>query len=195
MKVPMRSQPEIIRFNSPPRKVQSEFPGMAVHTESEVEGLVQEGYLQGWEAGQKALNSQLVQQRADLLHLQTGVIASMKQAVQGVVDQTEDLLRALVLEYVQKIVGETAITGEMIEGVVHEALQGVARDAVFELRLHPEDLTLFKQIQGDLAVAKNVEIQGDATLQRGDCVVNTRFGTIDARRATKLNNLQKVLSC
>jgi flagellar assembly protein FliH len=191
----MQSQPEIIRFNSRLREVRAHFPGRATQTSSEVEALVQEGYAEGWEAGQKVLSSQLVQQRADLLHLQNGVIASMKQAVHGVIAETEDILRALVLDSVRKIIGESAINLETVEGVVKEALHGVAHDCVFELRLHPDDLVLFRQVQGELALSNEVEIREDTKLERGDCIVSTRFGTIDARRSTKLNNLQKALSC
>jgi flagellar assembly protein FliH len=41
--------------------------------------------------------------------------------------------------------------------------------------------------------AARVEIQADAALQPGDCVVDTDFGQIDGRLETRLGELRRAL--
>jgi hypothetical protein len=57
-------------------------------------------------AGEKALGEQLVRQRADLLDLQSGVLESLRQAIPGVVRDTEVAVITLALEVARKLVAD-----------------------------------------------------------------------------------------
>lgn len=185
----MQSQREIIKFGQELRGVDVTFHGPAILSAGELDQLLQARFSEGWEAGQKSLSAQLVQQRSDLLQVQNGVIASLKKAVAGVVAETEAVLAELTFTSVCRIVGQTAVTKEMVSETVTESLSGIASNCVFEIRLHPEDLQMFQDLQGDFGLSKEVLLVADNALERGDCCVRTRFGLVDARRSTKLQNL------
>jgi flagellar assembly protein FliH len=190
MKTPRPLPPETIPLKAPLRGLQSEFLGKALFTASELESVTQARFSEGWEEGQKNLRAQLVQQRMELMELQKGLFVSLRRAVDQVVTQTESTVCELVVTYVRKIVGQSAITAESVQEIVSDALQGVARETVLQVRLHPEDYRLLQELRQETA-SDEFEIVSDDTLKRGDCLVQTKFGAVDARRETKLASVQK----
>jgi flagellar assembly protein FliH len=152
---------------------------------------------QGRREGEKALGEQLAQQRAELGELQRGILESLRRAVPQVVQETEGAVIGLALEAAQKVVAGLPITAEMVEGVVREALRQVEESAAVTVQLHPEDLALLRK-QG-AAVLEGVPETGplrfvaSAEVTRGGCLVQTRFGVIDARREVKFKQLAQSL--
>jgi flagellar assembly protein FliH len=76
----------------------------------------------------------------------------------------------------------------LVRGAVRKA--GDTRHLV--VRVHPEDLGLVEAAVASGAAgisAAQVQVAGDASLDRGDCVVDTDFGTVDGRLRTRLEEL------
>lgn len=66
-----------------------------------------------------------------------------------------------------------------------EALQGISSADVVRIRLNPNDRErLADALRGELG-GDGVEITADGSVGRGGCVVDTRFGTIDATIDTR----------
>jgi len=149
-----------------------------------------------WRDAQKAEREQLARERAELLELQNGVLQALNRALPEMARQGEDALIALALQAVDKLVAGLPIGPEMIEATVREALQHVENGPV-SVVLHPDDLALLQRVNSQLLPAQD----GDARLQfrtspdltRGGCLVQTRFGVIDASRETKSALLKKSL--
>ena len=78
----------------------------------------------------------------------------------------------------------------LVRGAVRKA--GDTRHVV--IHVHPDDLTL---VQGAVAsgeagiTAARVEVTGDGSLEPGDCVVDTDFGTVDGRLRTRFEELYR----
>lgn len=190
---------------------------------------VQAGYERGRLDGERALAAQLLQQRAEIMELQTGLLASLRNALPQIIRDSERTLVALALEVAQKLVAGLPINGEMIEATVKEALAQVADGTDFTVQLHPDDLALLERMNSPLCGSEKAEVksqpsavspqkaeagsqnsdsrlltpdfrhppirfQATAQIPRGGCVVQTRFGLIDARRETKLEVLGKALA-
>jgi flagellar biosynthesis/type III secretory pathway protein FliH len=144
------------------------------------------------------LSLQLFQQRAEVHEMMSGVLNSLRQAVPQVVRETENAMIALSLSVAQKLVGGLPISAAMVEEVVRDALAQIEGTAQFTVRLHPADLALLQQsgspLLADSDGAKEFRFLAATEVSRGGCLVQTQFGTVDARRETKIELLQRTLT-
>jgi flagellar biosynthesis/type III secretory pathway protein FliH len=170
---------------------------IAAENQRRQEADLKASYDKGKRDGEKALSEQLLQQRAEILQLQNGVLESLRQSVKKVVADSEDTLVALTLEIAQKLVGSLAITPEMVESSVKDALGQIEQSTRIKVLLHPEDLSLLQKIDSALLPQAGsqsaMQVQSSSDVTRGGCIVETDFGTIDARRETKLEMIKRSL--
>lgn len=157
----------------------------------------QAAFERGVAEGEKRLGEQLLRQRTELLELQNGVLASLRDAVPRVVRQSEAALIQLALEVAQKLVGDLPVSAEMIEAAVRSALAQVEESTEFHVFLHAEDLALLQKCSSPALLRgpgnEAVRFQASSEVTRGGCLVQTRFGVVDARRETKLALIRQSL--
>ena len=174
----------------------------ALPPESELErrerAAEQAAYERGRLDGEKNLGEQMLQQRNELLELHQGVIESLRRAVPEVIQQTENTLMQIALECARKIVAGIPISPELVEAVVREAVTQTKETAEIMIQLHPDDLALLRKHQSPilqgLPDAGPLKFIGSFEISRGGCLVQTRFGLLDARRETKLEQLCESIS-
>ena len=86
----------------------------------------------------------------------------------------------------------------MLEAVVQEALQQASDTAGVVIKLHPDDLALLRKhnspLLNGLPETGSLRFTVSPEVTRGGCVVQTRFGQIDARRETKVEQLRLTLT-
>jgi flagellar assembly protein FliH len=159
---------------------------------------LQAHFEQGRLEGERALAEQLLRQRAEILELQNGVLASLREVVPQVVRDCESGLVQLALEAAQRVVGGLPISTELIETAIREVCAEVEDTAEFTIQLHPEDLKLLEQSQSPLlqppAGRERIHFLPSQQVTRGGCVVQTPFGLIDARRETRFELLRQSVS-
>ena len=155
-------------------------------------------YERGRGEGERAMREQLLQQRSEMVELQKGVVHSLEQMLPRMAQEMESALIQLALESARKIVGGLEIDLQMVERVVREALGQVQDTAEISIRLHPEDLALLRKHESPLLEGLPetgpLRFSGSPEITRGGCVVQTRFGLIDALRETKLEQLRKAVN-
>lgn len=147
--------------------------------------MIEERYRVGFEAGQKALGEQLIEQRKQLLELQSGILRSLENALPGIVAECERSIVLLALESARRVVQQIPIDAALVEGVVRSALQELQEAAEYEVLLHPADLASLQKVQsGLLPSSENTKVRfvADSRIAPGDCLVNTRHGSIAATR-------------
>ena len=148
--------------------------------------------------GEKSLGAQLVQQRAEVMELQTGVLAALRNVVPQVARECEGALVTLAIEAARRLVGGLPVSAEMVEASVKEACAQVEDSAGLNVQLHPDDLALLEKVNSPLLLPQGgkdrIHFHASAQVSRGGCVVQTRFGVIDARRETKIELLKNALS-
>jgi flagellar biosynthesis/type III secretory pathway protein FliH len=153
-------------------------------------------YQLGLADGEKALTEKLIQQRAELHELAQGLLESLRQAVAQVVRDTENAMVSLALAVSQKLVADLPISAAMVEAAVRDALAQVEGAARFTVRLHQADLELLQKTGSPLltpAAGRDFHFLASQDVTRGGCLVETNFGTVDARRETKLDLLKRNL--
>ena len=155
------------------------------------------GFEAGRIEGERALGEQLLKQRTELHELMSGTINSLRKAVPQVIHDAENMMVSLALEVAQKLVSDMPISVPMVEAVVRDALAQVEGTAQYTVRLHPADLELLQKSGSPLLVgmdgASDCRFLGSPDVARGGCLVQTRFGTVDARRETKFDLLKRSL--
>jgi len=155
-------------------------------------------YERGRQEGEAALREQLIAQRNEMAALLHGVIDSLQKTVPQLVHETESALIQLALESAQKIVAGMPVNPKLVESVVREALQQVEDTAEVVIQLHPDDLALLQKHKSDVLKpspnSKPLQFSSSAEVTRGGCLLRTRFGIIDARRETKLDQLREALA-
>ncbi len=156
-----------------------------------------QAYERGVVDGERRLSDQLLQQRADLQRLQTGVLNSLRDAVSGVLQDSETMLLDLAFEVAEKVIDGVPISREVVEANVRSALDEAKDATQFTIHLHPDDLELLKRQTSDLldesATGRPMRFVPDPEVGRGGCLVRTEFGSIDARRETRLARLRQAL--
>lgn len=157
----------------------------------------QEAHARGWREGEQSLREQLVEQRAELAQMQQGILKSLNGAVSQVLRETETAVIGLALQAAQKLVAGLPISPELIEAVVREALRQLEESSNVTVQLHPDDLALLRKngspLLGDPGTAGPVRFTASPEVTRGGCRIETRFGTLDACRETKLQQLRQSL--
>lgn len=83
-----------------------------------------------------------------------------------------------------------AVGPEEVLALVKSTLDRARRARSLVLTLHPDDAASLATLE---ALPSNVHIEVDASLVRGDCVVKSELGTLDARVATKLASVRAAL--
>ena len=164
---------------------------------AEIEQRIRHAREEGRQEGERQLGEQLIQQRAEMQQLLDGVVTPLRQAVGQVMRDAEQAVTSLALDIAQRLVADLPITPEMVAGVVKDALMQVEESAEFHVRLSAADLELLQRSGSQLASGQfngsTVHFHAAPDVSRGGCIVQTRFGIIDARRETKLELLRHSL--
>ena len=158
----------------------------------------QPAYERGRRDGEHVLREQLVQQRNETVELQRGILDSLRRVVPQVIQEAETALTVLALESAQKLIAGLPVSADMVEAVIREALRQVEDTAEIIIQLHPDDLALLRQhnapLLNGLPETGPLRFAGAPEVTRGGCIVQTRFGLVDARRETKLEQLRQALT-
>ncbi len=82
--------------------------------------------------------------------------------------------------------------------LVKEALELASGSSEIQLRLHPDDVAALggqiSRLAEELVRLGNPQIVPDATIEKGSCRVETRFGTIDQQFAAQLARIEQELT-
>lgn len=152
----------------------------------------------GRREGERALNEQLIHQRNETIEMQRGILESLQRVLPQIAREAESSVIEIALESAKKIVAGMPIDTALVESTVREALRQSEDTAEITIQLHPEDLALLRQHQSPIlngvAEAGPLRFTHSAEISRGGCIIQTRFGVIDARRETKFEQLRQSLA-
>jgi len=170
-------------------------PGLVL-SESEVATRLQAAFHAGSDAARAAADRQMVEFRSDMEQLSDGVLkkAGGVDAILGA--QMREVLPGLALDIARRLLAGFEPPPEVIERYWKEALEELYPEREgLELSLCERDSELLEQIKpGWRANYPGLRIKVDPGLARGDCLVRSRFGLIDARKQTRLQSLEHALA-
>jgi flagellar assembly protein FliH len=187
-----------ITFQQPLRDVRLAAKAAAADGQDQGREREKAAYEQGRRDGERQLEEQLLQQRNEMAELQNGVVRSMREMLPKMRHELESALIELTLESAQKIVGGLPINAKTVEKVVREALEQVQDTSEIAVQIHPDDFALLRKQKSpllkDLPETGPLRFVASAEVSRGGCIVQTRFGIVDALRETKIEQLRKAVN-
>ena len=192
----MSSSSDTVRFSAPLRRISLRRAEIdAAAEQDEREAARKAAYQQGFEDASSFLNQQLVEQRGDVIRLQEETFNAISEQFAAQLDELRGLLPDLVMEMTRRVLSGLEPDRGRIERTVEEVLAEMvpgARDV--EIALHPADKELLGQFDPRFEEKyPGLRFIGDPTLKIGDCMMRSRFGIVDGRLETKLDNLSRSL--
>ena len=104
----------------------------------------------------------------------------------------------LAADIAMKIVAGTPVDKSMVETVVKDALAKAEKDTDVVVLLNEADLELLSQADSELLQrthgSSEVVFKASPEVSRGGCLLETRYGTADARIETKADVLKKAVT-
>ena len=192
----MQSANVPIVFDSPPRRVVVARSVLEkIYTQTEFDEAFERGRECGLLEGTRRNEGVLRDVKEEFLRAQNGILSSICQKFDLALGKLRELLPDLVCIATERVLGGSQIDGKIVLAVVNELLSdwspGMEK---LQVRLSIDDL---RAIEGlDVEIRRKfpaLEFQVDPDLGRGDCVLSSRFGLVDGRIRTKLNELGKQL--
>jgi flagellar biosynthesis/type III secretory pathway protein FliH len=167
----------------------------ATFTAQDLENSRRDGYQRGFEDASAMIESQLVEQREEVLHLQQKTLQAFTDHHDTLTRQMRASLPELTIEIVRRVLCGMKPEAETVMAIVGEVMASLAPGPeTVEVCLAARDLKLLESYQAGLRERyPQIEFRVDPDLQTGDCIVTSRFGALDGRLTTKLRSVERML--
>jgi len=106
-------------------------------------------------------------------------------------DAEQDVVRLAIAIARRILHRELATDPAALLGVVKAALDRLDAREVLRLRVHPDDVTMIREALAAGGFPEQVEIAGDAGLERGGLIVETSRGDLDASVESQLAEIER----
>lgn len=139
---------------------------------------------------------QLVDFRSEIQHLQSETFTNLASASERLSEQVRTSLPSIALDIGRRLLAGYEPPPELVEKICREALDELFPETTaLELVLSSRDAEIMEKSRpGWIHAFAGLQITTDPSLKPGDCVVRSRFGTVDARAGTRLAALERSLS-
>jgi flagellar assembly protein FliH len=165
-----------------------------IYTEQDMEKVRREAYQRGFEDASAMIETQLVEQREEVAHLQQKTLQGLASHNDSLVRQLRAAIPELTMDIVRRVLGGMQPDQDAVFRIVSEVLQGIAPGPeTVEISLNERDLKLMEGYQAGLRDRyPQIQFRADPDLEPGDCIVNSRFGALDGRLTTKLRSVDRL---
>ncbi len=152
-------------------------------------------FRRGFQEANDLLTKQILDQRAEIAQLQDSLFHSISKQAESLTLQLSEVLPDLVIEITQRVLAGMTPDRPAVERLISETLDEIAPGSTdVEVFLNAQDLALVEGIANDYAHKyPGIKLTADPELALGDCRAKSRFGMIDARVFTKLQNIARSL--
>jgi flagellar biosynthesis/type III secretory pathway protein FliH len=152
-------------------------------------------YRKGFQDANESLTQQILEQRLEVSQLQDVLFKSLAEQSSTLAQQVSQILPELVMDIARRVMVGMEPDHATVKRIVEETLSEIAPGSVdVEVMLHPNDLALVSGIEKDFDQKyPGIKLSSDPELIPGDCRARSRFGMIDARIFTKLQNVGRSL--
>ena len=166
----------------------------------------QAAYEQGKKDAEATLQSQLEVMKTEYATEQQQKLADFFKNIQDdlggqvprMLQSLEKHVINLAADIAMKIVAGTPVDKSMVETVVKDALAKAEKDTDVVVLLNEADLELLSQADSELLQrphgSSEVVFKASPEVSRGGCLLETRYGTVDARIETKADVLKKAVT-
>jgi flagellar biosynthesis/type III secretory pathway protein FliH len=200
---PTPPKPGAVRLpggSTPVSRAQNSPPGEDPEKESPEEKLARlerEAYEKGFDQGRKdglALEQKQIQEQRQQVEALFSELRGLKSSLFREAEQDCVTLSSLIARRILR--AEIRTDPAVIQRTVREAFDFVADRSRLRISIHPEDMEEMHRILPELAAMTEEEafqVVEDETLERGGCLLETGFGTINATVSDQCVVIEKAL--
>jgi flagellar assembly protein FliH len=155
-----------------------------------IESAFQEGRQAGRKEAERSLHS-----AATALAAALEEISQLRRTI--IHNSSQDMLHLVLTIARQVLHAEITVKPETILSVIERALSASISSDSYRVKVHPRDLELVKENKpfflARVSGLKNIHFEGDDTISRGGCRVESELGEVDATIETQLEELRQYL--
>jgi len=184
---------EAYRFSEPSEPINAEPPPPVIDVEQLEKDAFERGHAEGLNEGMKAGEQAAAAQIEEMTRHYTDALAKLAVLKDTLRLQVEEEVVRLSVAVAKKIVHrEISLDTAIIHTLVRVALERVSEKTAVTVRLNPSDYEYMISNHSDLSKTEGREIsfESDAALMRGDCLIHSETGDIDARIADEFNEVE-----
>lgn len=159
----------------------------------------QQGYEDGYKEGKEAAAQEMQTKLDSAIAKAEQTLFFAEQQAKDIIIGAERQIIDIAMAMVSKILAREVEENPMvILPIVTAALNKVRDQEQIEIRVHPEEYNLLLQARKDLQMVvgreQALQIVADQTIAPGGCVIDTAYGSVDARIDTQFDTLRKALA-
>jgi len=175
---------------------QDEATRCLARAQEQAAALTAAAYAQGFRQGEEEARQALTAQLSPVLSAFQQATAEIAHLRATVLQHAEEDIITLAFQLARKIIQYEALEHrEVLAATLTRALEHVVEQDQIVVRVHPDDFNHATEIKEKLGHArgdiKTLTVQGDTSVRRGGCVVETSLGTIDARIEAQFEELEQ----
>ncbi len=155
-------------------------------------------YEKGFSSGEQA-GLEMCQKKMDiLLNRFSDILKELTVLRENILLSVDENVLELALAIARKVIHhEVRTEREVVVSVVKAALQAAVLSERITIKLNPLDLDVAVENKADLMEhvdgSPKVRLEEDERVQQGGCVIETAYGSIDARLDEQMAEVEKVL--
>ena len=154
----------------------------------------EEGYAEGFKAGEQAAR----EASAPLFEALQKAIRELSEFRKTMYPKVEREMIEMIVGLTQRVIQvELAGKEDRVKEMIRLAVQSVLDRESMVIQVHPEDQKhaqhILPELQQEFHEIKNVNFEGHSSIPRGSCIVDTNFGTIEARFDDLHDQIEKIL--
>lgn len=143
--------------------------------------------------------------RAEALQSVAGEIGALLGTIRAAAGSGQEIRDAIVagadrtivelaLEVARTILGHRAqVEHDLVREMARRAIERARSQQMVRIRVNPEQTGIVAALVEDLPAAGGLPVVGDGAVDLGGCVVDTRYGFIDARLDTQVDQVGNAL--
>lgn len=153
-------------------------------------------YQAGFQAASSECNAKMLEMRQQMQSHANGILNQLESAHRQLIATISEQLPDMITHGVWKIVGQQAMPIEVMRArIEHIVKENCPAEEPVEVSLHPTDLAELQNIDANFTSQHPLfQFKSDDKLSRGDCVMETKFGKVDATLNTQMARMVMELS-
>lgn len=147
----------------------------------------QDGYQNGYQDGLVALESFKANLATQGTAQVSALLTSIEREFEALQPKLAEAVARVAVELARQVLrNELSTEPALVNGVAQQALAALVHSARHvQLQLHPLDLPLVRDGSAEQLAARHATLSANPALARGDCIIESDLGTLDARVATR----------
>jgi len=163
----------------------------------QADNIEKKAYEQGYRAGQETAIAANEERLRQIKAEYQNSILQLSQLREEISTHCEQDLIKLVYEIAKRVVHrEVSIDREIVVTMIRVALQRISSDTVATVHVHQDDFNAIESRRHEFLSGDNgiINVVSDRSISRGGCLIETKFGQVDARIEEQFKEIERAFS-